>query len=57
MISAETIETDSNRVACDGGGLGYPRKFFDFGDKNEVVYPCRPRRFVPREVAKAAAGN
>ena len=59
MTSPETIETDSNRVACDGGGgaLGHPRVFLEIGKENEVVCPYCSRRFVLREGAKVATGH
>ncbi len=59
MSDAETIETDSKRVACDGGGgaLGHPRVFLEIGGDTEVVCPYCSRRFVLREGAKVAAGH
>ncbi len=44
----EIIETDSTRVACDGGGgaLGHPRVFLEMGDENAVECPYCDRHFV-----------
>ena len=50
----ETIEVDSTRVACDGGGgaLGHPRVYLEMGDENYVECPYCDRRFVLRQGAK-----
>jgi uncharacterized Zn-finger protein len=44
----EIIETDSTRVACDGGGgaLGHPRVFLEMGDETFVECPYCDKRFV-----------
>ena len=44
----ETVETDSKRVSCDGGGgaLGHPLVFLEMGDKDHVECPYCGRRFV-----------
>ncbi|MCG8354955.1 MAG: zinc-finger domain-containing protein [Kiloniellales bacterium] len=44
----ETIEVESEIVACDGGGgpLGHPRVFLNMEGKGEVDCPYCGRRFV-----------
>ena len=44
----EIVETDSTRVACDGGGgaLGHPRVYLEMGDENSVECPYCDKRFV-----------
>jgi uncharacterized Zn-finger protein len=44
----EIVETDSTRVACDGGGgaLGHPRVYLEMGDANSVECPYCDKRFV-----------
>ena len=52
----ETIEVDSEIVACDGGGgpLGHPRVFLNMEGKGEVDCPYCGRRFVLRVGAARA---
>jgi uncharacterized Zn-finger protein len=44
----EIIETDSTRVACDGGGgaLGHPKMFLKMKDESFVECPYCDKRFV-----------
>jgi uncharacterized Zn-finger protein len=44
----ETIEVESTRVMCDGGGgaLGHPRVYLEMGDGSAVECPYCDRRFV-----------
>ncbi len=50
----ETIEVDSPRVSCDGGGaLGHPRVYLEMGDENFVECPYCDRRFVLKPGAGA----
>ena len=44
----EIVETDSTRVACDGGGgaLGHPRVYLEMGEEPFVECPYCDRRFV-----------
>jgi uncharacterized Zn-finger protein len=44
----EIVETNSTRVACDGGGdaLGHPRVYLEMGDENFVECPYCDKRFV-----------
>jgi uncharacterized Zn-finger protein len=51
--AAEIVETDSTRVACDGGGgaLGHPRIFLEMGDEAQVECPYCDKRFVLRSGA------
>ena len=44
----EIVETESTRVACDGGGgaLGHPRVYLEMGDETSVECPYCDKRFV-----------
>ena len=44
----EIVETESTRVACDGGGgaLGHPKVFLEMGDEGFVECPYCDKRFV-----------
>ena len=44
---AETIEVETTRVKCDGGGgaLGHPRVYLEMGDETYVECPYCDRRF------------
>ncbi|HEY1876410.1 MAG TPA: zinc-finger domain-containing protein [Rhizomicrobium sp.] len=46
----EIVETDSTRVACDGGGgaLGHPLVYLEMGDEDSVECPYCDKRFVLR---------
>jgi len=59
MTDVETIEVDTKRVACDGGGgaLGHPMIYLEMGDKREVVCPYCSRRFVLKQGAQLAAAH
>jgi uncharacterized Zn-finger protein len=49
----ETIQADSTRVACDGGGvLGHPKVYLEMGDQTYVECPYCDRRFVLSEGAR-----
>ena len=51
----EIVETDSTRVACDGGGgaLGHPRVYLEMGDETSVECPYCDKRFVFKAGASA----
>jgi uncharacterized Zn-finger protein len=55
----ETVETDSETVACEGigGALGHPRVFLTIGKEGYVDCPYCDRRFVLKAHAAAAAGH
>lgn len=57
--AADIIETDSKRVACDGGGgaLGHPRVYLEMGRATEITCPYCSRHFVLREGAGAGPGH
>ena len=57
--ATETIEVDSNRVACDGGGgaLGHPKVYLEMGQATEVICPYCSRRFVLKAGAEVSAGH
>lgn len=58
MSDIETIEVESKRVGCDGGGvLGHPLIYLEMGTKNEVVCPYCSRTYKLKEGAKVAAGH
>ncbi len=58
MEPTETIEVDSEIVACDGGGgpLGHPLVYLNMEGKGEIECPYCSRRFVLKPVVAAAAG-
>ena len=55
----ETVETDSDTVACEGigGALGHPRVFLTIGKDGYVDCPYCDRRFVLKAGAMAGAGH
>jgi len=58
MSDIETIEVESKRVGCDGGGtLGHPLVYLEMGDKTEVVCPYCSRTYRLREGAEAASDH
>ena len=44
----ETVEVESSRASCDGGGgaLGHPRVYLEMGEADFVECPYCDRRFV-----------
>ncbi len=58
VIEPEIIETDSETVACDGGGaLGHPRVWLNTGGKGAVDCPYCDRQYVLKPGAKGASGR
>jgi len=58
IAAPETVEVDSEDVACDGGGpLGHPRVYLTIGDAGFVDCPYCDRRFVLKAHALAASGT
>jgi uncharacterized Zn-finger protein len=55
----ETVETDSETVACEGNdsALGHPRVFLTIGKEGFVECPYCDRRFVLKVGAMAGAGH
>lgn len=51
MEPAETIESDSEVLSCDGGGgaLGHPRVYLNMEGRGEIDCPYCGRRFVLRQ--------
>ncbi len=47
MSTTETVEVDSETVACDGGGgaLGHPRVYLTLGPEGKIDCPYCGRRF------------
>lgn len=58
MSKPETIQVDSQKLFCDGGGddLGHPRVYLTMKD-NEVDCPYCGRHFVLAANAKKAAAH
>jgi len=48
MQPRETVQVESTKVACNGGGgaLGHPRVWLNMGDKPAVDCPYCGRHFV-----------
>ncbi len=59
MKPAEIIETDRDRVGCDGGegALGHPLVYLTMDNSGKVDCPYCGRRFIRRYGAKAAEGH
>ena len=55
----ETIEVESEIVACDGGDgpLGHPRVFLNMEGRGEIVCPYCGRRFILKPGAAGGAGH
>lgn len=51
----EIVETETARVACDGGqgALGHPRVWLSIGEEGFVECPYCDRRYVLKEGAAA----
>ena len=47
LAPPETIRVESQRVACDGGGLlGHPLVYLEIGEEGRVICPYCSRVFV-----------
>lgn len=58
MSDIETIEVETKRVGCDGGGaLGHPLVYLEMGGETEVVCPYCSRTYRLKEGANVAAGH
>lgn len=68
MQPADITEVDDDVVACDGNGgpLGHPRVFLNFGDRDRIDCPYCGRQFRrrhsehangPKSVTAAAAAR
>jgi uncharacterized Zn-finger protein len=59
MDAPETLEVETEVVACDGGGgaLGHPRVFLNMAGKGEIDCPYCGYRFVLKPGAAAGAGH
>ena len=46
--SEESIEVQTKRVVCDGGGgsLGHPKVYLEMGNASEVTCPYCSRHYV-----------
>ncbi len=54
----ETIEVETTRVACDGGGaLGHPRVYLNLGADGRVECPYCDRLYVLKAGAKHGGGH
>ena len=58
MQAPETIDVETETVACDGGGaLGHPRVFLNMEGKGHVACPYCGRDFVLKAGTQAAADH
>ena len=60
MEPPETIEIESSKVACDGGGdpvAGHPRVYLTVDATGKVDCPYCGRRYIRRAGAAADAGH
>jgi len=59
MDPAETIEVETETVACDGGGgaLGHPKVYLHMNTEGEVECPYCDRRFVLKQDARTASAH
>ena len=50
MSNVETIEVETKRVGCDGGGaLGHPLVYLEMGQKSSIVCPYCSRTYQLKE--------
>jgi len=50
MSNAETIEVETKRVGCDGGGaLGHPLIYLEMGQKSAIICPYCSRTYKLKE--------
>ena len=55
MSNVETIEVETKRVGCDGGGaLGHPLVFLEMGQKSSIVCPYCSRTYQLKEVTSVS---
>ena len=58
MQAPETIDVETETVACDGGGaLGHPRVFLNMEGKGHVACPYCGRDFVLKAGPQAASDH
>ena len=59
MKPPEVIETDKDRVGCDGGegALGHPLVYLTMDASDKVDCPYCGRRYVRRAVAKGGEAH
>ena len=59
MQPIETIQVETDKVGCDGGGgaLGHPLVYLTLGKEGRVDCPYCSRRFILKEGAKVAHGH
>ncbi|MDH3582570.1 MAG: zinc-finger domain-containing protein [Hyphomicrobiales bacterium] len=58
MQAPETIDVETETVACDGGGaLGHPRVFLNMEGKGHVACPYCGRDFVLKAETQAASDH
>ena len=58
MSNAETIEVETKRVGCDGGGaLGHPLVYLEMGSKSEIVCPYCSRIYQLKKGLKILGGH
>lgn len=59
MQPIETIQVETEKVGCDGGGgaLGHPLVYLTLGQHGSVECPYCSRRYVLKEGAKVGHGH
>ena len=58
MSNVETIEVESKRVGCDGGGvLGHPLIYLEMGQKLAIVCPYCSRTYKLKEGPDTLGGH
>jgi len=59
MMPTETVEVDSDTVACDGGGgpLGHPRVYLTLGPEGKIDCPYCGRHFKLKPGASPGQGH
>ena len=57
MSNIETIEVETERVGCDGGGvLGHPLVYLEMGQGSEIVCPYCSRTYQLKEDIAVSGG-
>ncbi len=55
MSNVETIEVETKRVGCDGGGaLGHPLIYLEMGEKSAIVCPYCSRIYQLKKGIEAS---
>jgi uncharacterized Zn-finger protein len=58
MSNFETIEVETKRVGCDGGGaLGHPLVYLEMGQKSTITCPYCSRTYQLKEGTNVSVGH